>query len=204
MIHKEMEIANLLYEDESGFRQPVLMNTFYNITGAIYSPSPFFASEFLEIEIKEKLLYLKNEELLNHEAIWLGTYQYQAIKDSIFTIPYELCCIHINSSWHLFSMSYIPKGSLIGCFAGIIERKPWWNPSYRFFCNSFRYTLGTTLNQYIINASRYCNHTRLIQHSTKSNVSSKGLYIDEMYYVILIAHTNINIGEELVLNYHVM
>lgn len=160
----------------------------------IYSPFLVFPSK----EDKEKVIKLLHQEPISESAMRYGkTYSKQL--STGYETPSELVLVSEKVGHGLVALEDLPPFSYIGEYTGIVV----YSCPY-FHISNYAYSYPVTGDggkQFVVDAERYGNMTRFINHHDQPNLLPVVAYFDNLYHVILIAKRAILAGESFSYNY---
>jgi len=135
---------------------------------------------------------------IDKEHLWHGYYFEKEIKSG-FTADVTIKWINPILEYGLFSNVFIKKGSYIGHYGGEV-RKYQKEDAKNPYCFAYQISYDKD-TPFTIDARPTGTLCRFINHSYKPNLMPRLAYCNNIMYVILIAHKDIQKGSELTFDY---
>ena len=161
-----------------------------------YTHSPFlvFSSE----EERRYVLQQIQKEPINEKAINYGKTYSEELAIG-YEVPSKLVWVSEKIGHGLVSVENLPPLAYIGEYTGIIGYSC---PYFHISNYAYSYPVtGDCGKQFVVDAERYGNMTRFINHHHQPNLIPVIAYFDNLYHVILIAGRSIVAGEPFSYNY---
>lgn len=172
---------------------------FEEAMGVCYLSQLEFLNSTLQRKIELRCKSADKKRTLDPKQKWLGSYYSQEIRKGSHP-DVTIRWIDTVLGYGVFANRMIRKHTYIGEYAGVVRKRSFFNRLSNLYC--FDYTIGYGLSTpFVIDARRYGNFTRFINHSSKPNVETASVFCDGMMHVILYAITDIAQDAQLLCNY---
>ncbi len=133
------------------------------------------------------------------EREWLGQlYKPYILQGKV--IPSEVRWISSEVGYGLFATHSIVKGGFIGEYVGQVEKTHPFSHSQNDYLAEYSCARGIS-SPYVVNAERFGNATRWINHSETPNLAVRTAYVAPLVHLIFIAERSIVAGEQLTFDY---
>ncbi len=181
---------NVLVYDQERFEQlPVIE----------YIPQPVFESDAIFHEIVAKTKRAKEEDAILPEKIWMGIYFDKEIEKGDHP-KVSIRYIDDKVGFGVFAEKRIPSCAFAGEYRGQIKERKKKELKDKVFC--VRYTVWEMgRRKFILDAEKMGNFTRLINHSSKPNLSLQSVYWRGIPRMIFVAIKEIPEGTQLTFDY---
>jgi hypothetical protein len=158
----------------------------------------FQYTDKLLFEDKELLTFIKENQNPGMKSIALGTIYHMKIVNPS-PPPVETVWIGEEVGVGIFAKEEISADMLIGEYTGIVRRCSSQDPPNDY---SFIYPVEDSIGRYLeIDAKKWGNFTRHINHSYNPNIETVSAYIKGVHHVILLSSRVIKKGEQLTFDY---
>jgi hypothetical protein len=161
-----------------------------------YTHTPFiiFSSDKEKADIIRRI----HRSPISERSIQYGK-TYAKELESGYEAPSKLILVSENIGHGLVAVENLPALSYIGEYTGIIGYSC---PYFHISDYAYSYPVaGDRGKQFVVDAERYGNMTRFINHHYQPNLIPVIAYFDNLYHVILIAKRPIIAGEPFSYNY---
>lgn len=167
--------------------------------GIIYCPKLIFRSYWTYLSITSRCQLMKRRGWIDHERFFLGALNLNALTNS-YCAPMDIRWIDDEIGYGAFAAEDLETHAFIGEYTGLIYEKglifPYSTPY------SFAYPTACSFTvSHLIDASKFGNETRFINHSDAPNCESFSVFSEGLFHMIFRSHKKVKKGEELTYNY---
>jgi uncharacterized protein len=172
---------------------------FEQIMGVAYLSQLEFIAPLLHEKIDRRCAKEDQKKWIDPRQKWLGSYYSQEIRKASHP-DVTIRWISPALGYGVFSNRAIPRHGYIGEYTGIVRKRHLFGRLKNLYC--FDYTIGFgRATPYVIDAEKYGNFSRYINHSDNPNVETASVLCDGIMHMILYAITDIPEGSQLCCNY---
>jgi len=172
---------------------------FEQLMGVAYLSQLEFAASSLYDRIDRRCINEDRKKWIDPRQKWLGSYYSQEIRKAAHP-DVTIRWISPALGYGVFANRAIPRHGYIGEYTGIVRKRHLFGRQKNLYC--FDYTIGYGRpTPYVIDAEKYGNFSRFINHSDHPNVESASVLCDGIMHMIFYALTDIAQGSQLCCNY---
>jgi SET domain-containing protein len=175
------------------------IDQFTQETGVEYLPELKFQNEKIFQTIKDQCSYASKNEYIDSKRKWFGALYADQIR-SHYVANVSIRWIDKTLEYGLFADEDFEPGDFIGEYTGVVKRH---YPiigkmsDYCFLYPTSRYFFG----KHLIDAQTSGNEIRYANHSDDPNCEATGIFVDEMFHMILRSIAGIPAGAQITYDY---
>lgn len=164
-----------------------------------FLPHPVFENNQVLYNILSRTQKAKERDQIPPEKTWMGIYFDSEIQEGTHP-PVSVRYIDEEVGFGVFAEQRIPPCSYVGEYTGIIQERKRKHVKDKMYC--VRYTVWEMgRRNFIIDAEKIGNFTRLINHSANPNLSLQSVYWRGLPRMIFIALKEIEEGTQFTFDY---
>jgi SET domain-containing protein len=164
-----------------------------------YLPELKFQNEKIFYRIKDQCSYASKNGYIDSKRKWLGALYADQIR-SHYVADVSIRWIDETLEYGLFAEEDFGPGDFIGEYTGVVKRHyPIFGKmsDYCFLYPTSRYFFG----KHLIEAQHNGNEIRYANHSDDPNCEAAGIFVDEMFHMILRSIAKIPVGTQITYDY---
>ena len=175
------------------------LEQFCSLTGVQYVDHIFFFSEKISRKEHERCQRSLKTGKIDLKQKWLGAYYSKEIMSG-YEPDLLIAWIDNELGYGVFAEHDILARAYVGKYTGMIRRRNFWKDRTNNYC--FDYAIGGVRSSpYVIDAQKWGNIARFINHSDDPNLETGAVYCHGIMHVILYALRPIAKGEQLCYDY---